>query len=456
MIISSWNIRGLNMPLKQSGVVKHLKRNKVAIMGLMETKLNHQSLDWMARSKLVGWRVVDNFSHHPNGRILVIWKEDLAQLDVIQATNQVIHYLVTCKITAISFYISYVYAFNTVVERHPLWHNLCRFRFSQNPWILLGDFNNVLSSEERINGQPVSLYEIWEFKECCYDLSLTDIRSTGVFYTWTNSRIWCKLDKAMVNMYWSQRGLSDKVTELQSRALKLAEAEASFCSQLAKAKYLKHCDRGTKFFHGIIKSRQAKTNISSITLESGARSTSNSQVSEAFVQFYKGLLGTKGACTELNRDMVSRGRLLDSSQAQTLTQPVSEEKIKKALFSIGDDKAPGPDGYSSYFFKKAWDIVGMDFVEAVMEFFSSGQKEKVKKFGDGGWSGRRRWTWMWVRASNLGRMIDQNDRRLQLEAEAVVIDCGGGNGSRLPVGGGGGGESPLHLSSSPTFLFCIL
>lgn len=41
-----------------------------------------------------------------------------------------------------------------------------------------------------------------------------------------------------------------------------------------------------------------------------------------------------------------------------------------ALFGIGDDKSPGPDGFSSYFFKKAWPIVGDLFSEAVMEFFS--------------------------------------------------------------------------------------
>ncbi|GFZ21498.1 hypothetical protein Acr_29g0006600 [Actinidia rufa] len=134
----------------------------------------------------------------------------------------------------------------------------------------------------------------------------------------------------------------------------------------------KECDGGTKFFHGLIKSRRAKINIYLITLEGGVRSTSSSQVSDAFVHFYKGLLGTKGGCIELNRDMVARGRKLDPEQAQILTHLATEEEIRKALFSIGDDKAPGPDSYSFYFFKKVWNIVGRDFVAAIMEFFSSG------------------------------------------------------------------------------------
>ena len=67
------------MPLKQSGVLKYLRRNRVAIMGILvlETNLNHQIVDWLARNKFLGWRMADNFSHHPNGRILIIWKEDL-------------------------------------------------------------------------------------------------------------------------------------------------------------------------------------------------------------------------------------------------------------------------------------------------------------------------------------------------------------------------------------------
>lgn len=39
------------------------------------------------------------------------------------------------------------------------------------------------------------------------------------------------------------------------------------------------------------------------------------------------------------------------------------------MFNIGDDKTPGPDGYTSTFYKKSWDIVGKDVTKAVKEFF---------------------------------------------------------------------------------------
>ena len=64
---------------------------------------------------------------------------------------------------------------------------------------------------------------------------------------------------------------------------------------------------------------------------------------------------------------------VSEAQASDLIRAVSNEEIKSALLSIGDDKSPGPDGFSAYFYKKAWGSVGPDFCEAVREFFSSGQ-----------------------------------------------------------------------------------
>ncbi|GJW51132.1 putative RNA-directed DNA polymerase, eukaryota, reverse transcriptase zinc-binding domain protein [Tanacetum coccineum] len=43
------------------------------------------------------------------------------------------------------------------------------------------------------------------------------------------------------------------------------------------------------------------------------------------------------------------------------------------MFSMGNDKSPGPDGYTAAFFKKAWDIVGDEVVKAVGEFFINGR-----------------------------------------------------------------------------------
>ncbi|GKG20243.1 hypothetical protein Tco_0380044, partial [Tanacetum coccineum] len=40
-------------------------------------------------------------------------------------------------------------------------------------------------------------------------------------------------------------------------------------------------------------------------------------------------------------------------EANYMVRPVTDKEIKDAMFSINDNKAPGPDGFSAKFFKKA-------------------------------------------------------------------------------------------------------
>ena len=59
--------------------------------------------------------------------------------------------------------------------------------------------------------------------------------------------------------------------------------------------------------------------------------------------------------------------------ASHLTLPFSPEDVKLAIFDIAEDKAPGPDGFSSGFFKAAWPVVGTEVTRAVLDFFTTGK-----------------------------------------------------------------------------------
>lgn len=71
--------------------------------------------------------------------------------------------------------------------------------------------------------------------------------------------------------------------------------------------------------------------------------------------------------------MFNYGPCLGDVERQRLDCDVTADEVREALFSIEDDKAPGPYGYSSLFFKKSWLTVGPLLTEAVLEFLTSGK-----------------------------------------------------------------------------------
>ncbi|KAL0290467.1 UNVERIFIED_CONTAM: hypothetical protein Sradi_7049900 [Sesamum radiatum] len=64
---------------------------------------------------------------------------------------------------------------------------------------------------------------------------------------------------------------------------------------------------------------------------------------------------------------------LTIDEANALLLPITHNEIKAAFFDISEDSAPGPDGYTSSFFKAAWPEIGNDVCAAVTEFFVSGR-----------------------------------------------------------------------------------
>ncbi|GKB00478.1 protein LAZ1 [Tanacetum coccineum] len=64
-------------------------------------------------------------------------------------------------------------------------------------------------------------------------------------------------------------------------------------------------------------------------------------------------------------------RVLNNSKADCMVRDVTDDEIKSVMFSMGDDRAPGPDGFTTAFFTKAWDVVGGDITCAIRDFFSN-------------------------------------------------------------------------------------
>lgn len=88
------------------------------------------------------------------------------------------------------------------MARRALWINLYNISAAMSyPWLLIGNFNSILSPFDRFNGAEASAYELKDFAECYADLGPGGNNSHGPGFTWTNGRVWSKLDRAICNQF---------------------------------------------------------------------------------------------------------------------------------------------------------------------------------------------------------------------------------------------------------------
>ncbi|GJV03616.1 hypothetical protein Tco_1337185 [Tanacetum coccineum] len=147
--------------------------------------------------------------------------------------------------------------------------------------------------------------------------------------------------------------------------------EERFLKQKAKIEWLDVGNANTTYFHKSLKSHTQRSRIE-VILNRDNISLSGPNVPAEFVNHYEMFLGTEMHCEDLNCDGLFN-KVISNQTCLNMVRNVSDKEIKAAMFCIGDDKAPGLDGYTSAFFKKGWDIVGNDVCRAVSDFFNNGQ-----------------------------------------------------------------------------------
>lgn len=55
-----------------------------------------------------------------------------------------------------------------------------------------------------------------------------------------------------------------------------------------------------------------------------------------------------------------------------LTEPYTEEEVRRALFQMHPEKAPGVDGFSAMFYHKFWGLIKDDVCSVVLNFLNHG------------------------------------------------------------------------------------
>lgn len=94
-------------------------------------------------------------------------------------------------------------------SRKELWHSVESLTpDSVEPWLLLGDFNEILLEEEKLGGASFNPNSASLFLDLMNKCQLMDLGSTGPKFTWRgpllqgHRRIFERLDRGLVNADW--------------------------------------------------------------------------------------------------------------------------------------------------------------------------------------------------------------------------------------------------------------
>lgn len=129
---------------------------------------------------------------------------------MVQLANkkQEIHVLVKVCSSDITWIFSTVYASSKEAERSILWNNLVRVVDSHSlPWVIVGDFNEPLTNNDKPGGRYINVNRYLLFKECLDRCNMIDLGFSRPRFTWTNRRgvedlIQERIDRFFVNPGW--------------------------------------------------------------------------------------------------------------------------------------------------------------------------------------------------------------------------------------------------------------
>ncbi|KAK1292074.1 hypothetical protein QJS10_CPB17g00140 [Acorus calamus] len=204
----SWNIRGLHDPSKKRAVAEQIKKNKINVCCLQETKM--EGLD-VAMLCDIGGGTIDQMvckaAVGASGGILTSWDSSRWKL-VDQSIGSFSISVMLCDITNdCKWILSNVYGPHDEEARERLWEELTDIKSRWNvPWCILGDFNVTRFGGERNRAGVVSSsMEI--FSEWIDSEGLLDLPIENHAFTWSNMRdspSMAKLDRFLICAEWEE------------------------------------------------------------------------------------------------------------------------------------------------------------------------------------------------------------------------------------------------------------
>ncbi|KAF8089118.1 hypothetical protein N665_0517s0005 [Sinapis alba] len=125
--------------------------------------------------------------HGKSGGLALLRKKDVVVTKLFVSPKLIDVYV---QYNGLNFYLSCVYGDPNQQSRHILWEKIQRIGSTRNgPWLLVGDFNEILNNSEKEGGPVREESSFTDFRNMFITCDLRDVRSVGdKFHGWKNGK----------------------------------------------------------------------------------------------------------------------------------------------------------------------------------------------------------------------------------------------------------------------------
>ncbi|KAL2237613.1 UNVERIFIED_CONTAM: hypothetical protein Sindi_0953000 [Sesamum indicum] len=328
------------------------------------------------------WKWFVDYANVGN-RIWLAWDDNAIDVHILDLGEQYIHCRVMNRADSEIVIITVVYGASEVIGRRALWNSLQTLapQCVDVPWLVGGDFNAVRDINEVCGISGDIRIAMEDFNNCIQEAGLLPMpmQAECVQNIWQHEVIGVpmyavtrKLKALKLVFRQQRRNKGDLSHNVQLAKGFLDEAQNL---QRAKMQWMKEGDQCSRVFFRKIAQRRAGRRILQINDENGSTHIEPEEVIHEFVSYYQNLLGgnRRQILVDINYLRPWARHIITNEEASHLCLPFTPKDVKNAVFDISEDKAPGPNGYSSGFFKAAWPVVGTEVTRAVLNFFTTGK-----------------------------------------------------------------------------------
>ncbi|XP_056850872.1 uncharacterized protein LOC130500150 [Raphanus sativus] len=262
-----------------------------------------------------------------------------------------------------AIFMTFVYGDPVVRRRDLVWERLSRMSTNRNgAWFMIGDFNEITGNHEKRGGRRRLESSFLPFCIMLENCGMLDFP-----YKVLIEELKRKIDLVQDD----ENSTTEELKDLRRQLILAFKEEHSYWEQKSRNQWHKFGDRNTKFHHGITKQRRAQNRIISIKDKHGKLVEKETEVENVAVQYFRDLFSTSSP-TELDNSLRFVSEKVSLADNRLLLEKPSEQEIRKALFDINPDKAPGPDGMTSKLFQRFWREMRQDIIKLVQDFFVTG------------------------------------------------------------------------------------